>query len=289
MRPAVELIGVHQDYRVLGRLTPIHALSDVTLMVAEGEILGVLGPNGSGKSTLLKTVLGLVRPTTGLVRVFGDAADSMASRMAVGFLPDAPVFYRHLSARELLDFYAGLYGLVGRVRRMRVAEVLEEAGVIEAADRRIAGFSKGMLQRLGFAQAILHDPRLLVLDEPGNGLDPEGMDYVTAMLESARSRRRTVLVASHLISQMEHACDRIAIMVDGRLVHVAAVGHLRRGPAECRVSEGGGLSTSCETGRSERSEREGSGSGMDDPETSVGLLAVYRSVVGAARKDRPAA
>ncbi len=285
MTPVVEMIGVSREYGVLSRVRTIRALRNVTLSIAEGEILGVLGPNGSGKSTLLKTVVGFVRPTTGLVRVFGCAADSLSSRKKVGFLPDSPCFQRHFSARELLDFYAGLYGYTGNARRMRVSGVLEEAGLVEAADRRIGGYSKGMLQRLGFAQAILHDPRLLVLDEPGNGLDPEGVDYVATMLETSRLRGRTVLVASHLISQMENACDRIAIMVDGQIAHVANL----RGLGIERAY--GGDASSHEVGISREvaiagnSQKDGPTLGRVESERSVGLLAVYRSVVGAARRE----
>lgn len=289
MRPVVELIGVDRVYPVLGRGRALQALSDVTLAIEEGEILGVLGPNGSGKSTLLKIVVGLVRPTAGEVRVFGDAADSMASRRAVGFLPDSPCFHRHLSARELLDFYARLYGLNDRARRLRVAEVLKETGLIAAADRRVGGYSKGMLQRLGFAQAILHDPQLLVLDEPGNGLDPEGIDFVAAMLGNARSCGRTVLVASHLISQMEESCDRIAIMVGGRLSHVELLGNRRCGQAGFAVDpEDGGCSF-------RRDSMEGRSAWVVSThpacrrESGAGLLTVYRSVVGSARGDRPGA
>lgn len=290
MGAVVELIGVDRVYPVLGRRRALRALSDVTLTIEEGEILGILGPNGSGKSTLLKIVVGLVRPTAGDVRVFGGAADSMASRRAVGFLPDSPSFPRHLSAQELLKFYARLYGLNDRASRLRIAEVLAETGLIHAADRRIGGYSKGMLQRLGFAQAILHDPQLLVLDEPGNGLDPEGIDFVATMLDQARVRGRTVLVASHLISQMEDACDRIAIMVGGRLSHLESLGELRRGQARCAAyAEDGWCSSTrgliagpsgCDEGLAHTGCRRASG---------AGLLTVYRSVVGSAHGERPGA
>lgn len=289
MGAVVELIGVDRVYPVLGRRRALRALSDVTLTIEEGEILGILGPNGSGKSTLLKIVVGLVRPTAGDVRVFGGAADSMASRRAVGYLPDSPSFPRHLSAQELLKFYARLYGLNDRASRLRVAEVLAETGLIHAADRRIGGYSKGMLQRLGFAQAILHDPQLLVLDEPGNGLDPEGIDFVVTMLDQARVRGRTVLVASHLISQMEDACDRIAIMVGGRLSHLESLGELRRGQTRCAAYPEDGWCSSTRGWIAGPSGCEGLAHTACRRDNGAGLLTVYRSVVGSAHGERPGA
>lgn len=218
MSPAVELHGVSRAYRVSWKARSVRALCDVTLVVEPGEILGIVGPNGSGKSTLLKVVLGLVSPTRGEVRVFGSAAGSNEARRSTGYLPDQPCSYRYFTGREVLEFHARLNGLPGRIRGQRIAEVLESTGIASAADQRVAGYSRGMLQRLGFAQAILQDPDLVVLDEPGNGLDPDGMDYVERMLARLREQRKTVLIASHLLAQLERTCDRVAVLVDGHLV-----------------------------------------------------------------------
>ncbi len=233
MVPAVELRGVSRDYRVFWRTRPLKALQTVNLTVSPGEVLGIVGPNGSGKSTLLKVVLGLVRPTCGEARVFGAAAGSVEARRAVGYLPDAPSFYRHLTGRELLEFYGRLCGLARPVRGRRIAEVLDEAGIGPAADRRIAAYSRGMLQRLGFAQAILHDPRLLILDEPGNGLDPEGIEYVDRMLTRLRTQGKTVLIASHLLAQLEGACDRVGVLVDGQWMRIESMRGNGLGGDEC--------------------------------------------------------
>jgi len=268
MTPAVEMVGVSHEYCGGGLHRTLQALKDVTFSIGEGEMVGLLGPNGSGKSTLIRVVLGLLRPTSGVVRISGGPPDSLASRMLVGFVPDSPCYHRHLTARELLDFYAQLHGISRHLRRTRVAAVLEETGIGHAADRRIAGFSKGMLQRLGFAQAILHEPRMLILDEPGNGLDQDGIDLVGGMLAGFRARGITVLVASHQISLMESACDRVVFLVDGRLVHIETL-------AETRNGLGG--------------EAVGAQRSVVELRGEPGLLGVYRAVVKSARGGRRAA
>jgi ABC-2 type transport system ATP-binding protein len=179
---------------------------------------GLIGPNGSGKSTTMKVILGLLAPTAGETRIFGRDSKEVTSRSEVGFLPENPYFYKHLTGLETLLFYGRLCGLSGAKLRERAAEMLALTDLEDAAGRRVGGFSKGMLQRLGLAQALIHEPRLVVLDEPTAGVDPAGSRKIRDLILSFRERGLTVLVTSHLLEQMQEVCDRVGIMAHGVMV-----------------------------------------------------------------------
>ncbi|HEX8679260.1 MAG TPA: ABC transporter ATP-binding protein, partial [Chthoniobacterales bacterium] len=182
------------------------------------EVYGLLGPNGSGKSTTLKIILGLVTPTRGNAAIFGQDAARVASRESVGFLPESPYFYKFLTARETLRFFGKLSGVRGSELNKRVDELLELVGLTMARDRRLGGFSKGMLQRIGLAQALVNEPRLVVLDEPTAGVDPVGSRDIRDIILDLKRRGTTVLLSSHLLGQVQEVCDRIGILADGVLV-----------------------------------------------------------------------
>ena len=204
----------------------IIAVENLTLNVEPGQVYGLLGPNGSGKSTTMKIVLGLVTPTSGRTCIFGRDSRDVESREAVGFLPENPYFYKFLTGFETLDFYGRLCGLGGKMLRDRSRELLALVGLESAADRRVGGYSKGMLQRIGLAQALVQDPRLLVLDEPTAGVDPAGSHEIRDLILRLKQRGITVMLCSHLLSQVQEICDRIGIMNHGRLIREGALDDL---------------------------------------------------------------
>jgi ABC-2 type transport system ATP-binding protein len=224
--PAVELSGLTKDFTVGLRGVRLRAVDQLSLTIAPGEIFGLLGPNGSGKSTTIKVVLGLLRPTAGACRVFGVSSERVEARLAVGYLPEAPNFYRFLSGRELVTFYGRICGLQGATLAARVAEVIAWVGLAEAADRRVGTYSKGMLQRIGLAQALVHDPRLIILDEPTAGVDPVGSAEISELILKLKTPGKTVLITSHLLAQIEDICDRVAILDRGKLILEGAVTEL---------------------------------------------------------------
>src|SRR5437773_2239670 len=192
--------------------------------VEPGEVYGLLGPNGSGKSTTLKIILGLVSPTRGCTEIFGRDSRLVKSREAVGFLPENPYFYKYLTGEETLRFFGRLCGLKGARLKNRINELLDLVGLTKARKRRLGTYSKGMLQRIGLAQALIHDPRLVVLDEPTAGLDPAGSREIRDLILDLRRRVITVLLSSHLLAQAQEICDRVGILADGVLVRE---GHLQ--------------------------------------------------------------
>ena len=199
---------------------------DLNLEVAPGQIYGLLGPNGSGKSTTLKIILGLVTPTHGQARIFGRDSDRVASRESVGFLPESPYFYKFLTGEETLRFYGKLCGLRGAALKNRVEEMLVRVGLTNARKRRLAGYSKGMLQRIGLAQALIQEPALLVLDEPTAGVDPAGAREIRDLILDLKTRGITVLLSSHLLGQVQEICDRVGILANGVLVREGALSDL---------------------------------------------------------------
>jgi ABC-2 type transport system ATP-binding protein len=209
-QPALAVSGLHKRYG------PVTALGGVDLAVGEGELVGLLGPNGAGKSTLVKIACGLVRPSAGGATVCGARAGSAAAQRALGYLAELFRFPDWCTAEELLDLHQRLAGSAGGVRERR--GLLESVGLAEAADRRVGTMSKGMQQRLGLAQALIGEPRLLLLDEPTSALDPAGRRDVRALLEDLRARGVAVLLNSHLLSEVELVCDRVAIIARGVLV-----------------------------------------------------------------------
>ena len=221
--PAIELRGLVKDFSVGLRGMKLRAVDDLSLRVPAGQVFGLLGPNGSGKSTTIKIILGLLEPTAGGCRVFGVPSAQVEARVDVGYLPESPYFYRHLSGRELVRFYARMCGLAGAKLAPRVAEVIDWVGLTEAADRLVGTYSKGMLQRIGLAQALVHDPRLVILDEPTSGVDPVGAAAISELILQLKAQGKTVLITSHLLTQIEDICDRVAILDRGRLILEGAV------------------------------------------------------------------
>lgn len=223
---ALEVRALVKDFAVGLRGLKLRAVDHVSLLVAPGEIYGLLGPNGSGKSTTIKMLLGLLEPSEGECRIFGVPSGQVEARRDVGYLPESPYFYRHLTGRELVRFYARLCGLGKPRLDPRVSEVLAIVGLSEAADRRVGTYSKGMLQRVGLAQAMVHDPRLLILDEPTAGVDPVGSAAISELILRLKSEGKTILITSHLLGQIEDICDRVAILDKGKLIVEGAVQEL---------------------------------------------------------------
>jgi ABC-2 type transport system ATP-binding protein len=224
--PAVALTGVTKTFPIPFQRRSVVAVRDLNLEVAAGQIYGLLGPNGSGKSTTLKIILGLVPPTRGQAKIFGRDSDRVASRESVGFLPESPYFYKFLTGEETLRFYGKLCGLRGSALKSRVEEMLALVGLTSARNRRLAGYSKGMLQRIGLAQALIQEPALLVLDEPTAGVDPAGAREIRDLILELKSRGITVLLSSHLLGQVQEICDRVGILANGVLVREGALNEL---------------------------------------------------------------
>ncbi len=197
-------------------------LHGIGFSVERGEIFGFVGPNGAGKTTTLKILLGLIHPTSGSARVLGHDVRETEFRRHIGFLPENPVFYDYLSGQEFLDFYARLSGLEKRRRRSRVDTVLEWVGLTHARELRLRTYSKGMLQRLGIAQALIGDPEVVFLDEPMSGLDPIGRKEVRDLILRLRSEGKTVFMNTHILPDVELLCDRVAILVEGRLRYLGS-------------------------------------------------------------------
>jgi len=228
---AVQVSGLTKLYPVPMRRQKVVAVKDLNLTVQEGEVYGLLGPNGSGKSTTLKILLGLVTATDGKTEIFGQDSRDYKSHAQVGFLPENPYFYKFLTAEETLNFYGKICGLGGAKLNSRISELLALVGLEDARHRRVGGFSKGMLQRVGLAQALIQDPQLLVLDEPTAGVDPLGSRQIRDLILELKNRGKTVLLTSHLLEQVQEVCDRVGIMARGVM--------LREGSLEDLITVGG--------------------------------------------------
>lgn len=213
--------------RVLGRAA-VPALHPLTMEVEEGEAFGFLGPNGAGKTTTIKILTGLLFPTGGTAELFGKKAGVPDSKRKLGFLPEHPYFYDHLSGREILDYFGRLFGLNAAERDSRAKRLLGRVGLEKAAGQPLRTYSKGMLQRIGIAQALLNDPPLVILDEPMSGLDPVGRKEVRDLILELRAEKRTVFFSTHILSDVEVICDRIAILNRGRLVTLSPLADLMR-------------------------------------------------------------
>jgi len=216
--PAVSIENLTKIYPVHLRKERVVAVRKLNLEVAAGQVYGLLGPNGSGKSTTLKILLGLVTATGGTAKIFGRDSRHFDSKTEVGFLPENPYFYKFLTAEETLKFSGKLCGMGGRKLRERIDELLALVGMEDARHRRVGGYSKGMLQRIGLAQALIQSPRLLVLDEPTAGVDPAGSRQIRDMILDLKARGITILLTSHLLEQVQEVCDRIGILSRGDLV-----------------------------------------------------------------------
>ena len=224
---AIEILGLEKTYSVgFWRKRPKRALHPLHLKVEQGEIFGFLGPNGAGKTTTLKMLMGLVFPTAGSARILGmDVADPRM-KAQIGFLPEQPYFYDYLTARELLEYYGQLSGVPAKERSRRVGEILQRVGLKDSAGMQLRKFSKGMLQRVGIAQAILHNPKVVFFDEPMSGLDPMGRREVRDLMEQLKREGKTVFFSTHILSDAEALCDRVAIINLGQLRGVGAVSDL---------------------------------------------------------------
>ncbi len=216
--PAVEITNLKKDFQTSFRKQMLRAVDGVSIKIMPGEVYGLIGPNGSGKSTTMKALLGLVAPTSGTCAIFGKDSLKVDSRNDVGFLPENPYFYKHLSGAETLQFYGRLCGLKGKSLENRVSELLALVDLEDARDRRLGGYSKGMLQRIGLAQALVQEPRLVILDEPTAGVDPIGSRQIRDLILKLKERGITVFLCSHLLEQVQEVCDTVGIIFKGKLV-----------------------------------------------------------------------
>ncbi|HIG83251.1 MAG TPA: ABC transporter ATP-binding protein [Verrucomicrobiales bacterium] len=216
--PAVQINNLTKIFPVPFRKEKVIAVEDLSLRVEAGEVYGLIGPNGSGKSTTMKVLLGLISATSGSSAIFGLSSSETASRGSVGFLPENPYFYKYLTGAETLSFYGKLCGLSRRKIKERTSELLSLVDLENARDRRLGGYSKGMLQRIGLAQALVGDPRLVVLDEPTAGVDPAGSRKIRDLIIEFKQRGISVILSSHLLEQVQEVCDKVGIIFQGKLV-----------------------------------------------------------------------
>src|SRR5689334_13517014 len=224
---AIEIQGLEKTYSVgFWRKKPKVALRPLHLQVEDGEIFGFLGPNGAGKTTTLKMLMGLTYPTGGTASILGMQLDDPRMKAEIGFLPEQPYFYDYLTGRELLEYYGRLSGVDAKTVARKVPEMLERVGLKDVIKVQLRKFSKGMLQRVGIAQAILHDPRIVFFDEPMSGLDPMGRREVRDLMEQLKHEGRTVFFSTHILSDAEALCDRVAIIHLGELRSVGAIADL---------------------------------------------------------------
>ncbi|MEO5897940.1 MAG: ABC transporter ATP-binding protein [Vicinamibacterales bacterium] len=224
MTPAIEIDNLAKDYAVgFWRRRTYRALDGLTLSIEPGEVFGFLGPNGAGKTTTLKLLMQLIYPTSGRAQILGRPVGDLATRQRIGYLPENPSFYDYLTAEELLTYFAQLFGYSAADRRQRVATLLDRVGIGRERRFQLRKFSKGMVQRVGIAQALLNDPEVIFLDEPMSGLDPLGRRDVRALILELRDQGRTVFFSSHILADAEALCSRVAVVASGQL---AAQGRL---------------------------------------------------------------
>lgn len=224
----IEIVDLTKDYEVgFVKKRKVRALDQLNLEVYRGEIFGFLGPNGAGKTTTLKLLMRLIYPTHGSARILGHAIEDVSTRARIGYLPENPYFYDYLSGRELLEYTAALFGIPNEQARSRGKELLDLVGLdSERANRQLRKYSKGMLQRIGIAQALVNDPEIVFMDEPMSGLDPIGRREVRDLLLALRTQGKTVFFSSHILSDVEAMCDRAAILSRGKLIRCGTVNEL---------------------------------------------------------------
>ena len=219
----VRVNGLVKDFRPGFGLRKKRVLHGISFSVRQGEIFGFIGPNGAGKTTTLKVLMGLIRPSAGVASILGHDVRETAFRRHVGFLPENPWFYDFLSGREFLRFYARVSGVARRSREERIAALLAKVGLADAADQRLRTYSKGMLQRVGIAQALVHDPDVVFLDEPMSGLDPIGRKEIRDLILRLHAEGKTVFMNTHILSDVEMICHRVAIIVRGRIRYEGSI------------------------------------------------------------------
>ncbi len=227
MVPAIEIENLTKDF-LLGfwRKRPRRALDNLSLVVEKGEVFGFLGPNGAGKTTTLKILMHLLRPTAGAARILGEPIDNVSMRGRIGYLPENPYFYDYLTAEELLTYAGRLFGIARPALEGKVRRLTESVGLGGAAKTQLRRFSKGMIQRIGIAQAMINDPEVIFLDEPMSGLDPLGRREVRQVISSLKSKGVTIFFSSHILPDVEALCDRVAIMNRGRLQAIGALNEI---------------------------------------------------------------
>jgi ABC-2 type transport system ATP-binding protein len=224
---AIEISGLSKDYPVgFWRKSPRRALDRLSLRVESGEVFGFLGPNGAGKTTTIKLLTGLIFPTEGTASILDRPIGAPAAFRSLGYLPENPYFYDYLTAAELLNYFGRFFPMTAEERRRRVETVLEQAGLTESRDVALRKFSKGMMQRIGIAQAVLHNPEIVLLDEPMSGLDPVGRRDVRNLILRLKAEGKTVFFSTHILSDAEALCDRVAILNRGKLVGVGQIAGL---------------------------------------------------------------
>ncbi len=225
-QPVVEIQSLKKVFHVGFWGRRVTAVDGLSLEVLRGEVFGFLGPNGAGKTTTIKMLMGLIYPSSGTATLFGQSIGDPAAKAKVGFLPESPYFYDYLSSREFLRFYGHLFGLWGTALERRIEELLELVGMTHARDLQLRKFSKGMLQRVGIAQALINDPELIILDEPMSGLDPIGRKEVRDLILRLKESEKTVMFSSHILHDAELLCDRVAMIMKGKLVACGLVSDL---------------------------------------------------------------
>ncbi len=226
MGKVLELSNVKKSYKLGFIPKKKQVLKGVSFYVNEGEIFGYLGPNGAGKTTTIKCILNLIFPDEGEIRIFGEDSLRPRARQKVGFLPENPYFYDYLTGREFLTFYADLLGLHGQKKQEKINHLLKLVGMERAADLQLRKYSRGMLQRIGLAQALLNDPALVILDEPMGGLDPIGRKEFRDIIVNLKKEGKTVFLSSHILQDIEMICDRVAIILAGEIINQGYLGDL---------------------------------------------------------------
>src|SRR2546426_6535299 len=226
MAAAIQIQGLTKKFLQRGEVV---AVDNLTLDVEEGEIFGFLGPNGAGKTTTIKMLLGLIFPTSGTATMLGRPIGDVETRRQVSYLPESPYFYDHLTGGELLEFFGRLFGIEEKARRRKIDELMDLVGLKNDKQKQLKQYSKGMLQRIGIAQALINDPKLLIFDEPTSGLDPVAHIEIRNLIQSLKEKGKTVFLSSHQLSDVERVCDRVAILNFGRLVKTGSVIELVEG------------------------------------------------------------
>jgi ABC-2 type transport system ATP-binding protein len=233
--PVIQIRNLTKTYRDFWGRKKVQALNSLSLDVQKGEVFGLLGPNGSGKTTTMKLLLGLLFPTEGEISILGKSASDVSKNERIGYLPEESYLYRFLNAEETLDFYGRLFNITAAERRERTNHLIELVGLQHARRRQLKEYSKGMTRRIGLAQALINNPDLVLLDEPTSGLDPEGTRDMKRMIHELRDQGKTVVMCSHLLSDVQDICDRIAILYGGELKELGRVDDLLKEQHETQL------------------------------------------------------